>query len=83
MMAGFKLRIDPQEVTFWAPGSDSHRGGEEIAEDIKCQPDLLPVPPLPDGPRRWGTFHLLGYWIAEAFGAFPALRVGFSVFDSS
>lgn len=35
---------------------------------IKCQPDLLPVPPLPEGPRRWGTFHLTGYWIAEAFG---------------
>ncbi|ETW79779.1 Nucleobase cation symporter, partial [Heterobasidion irregulare TC 32-1] len=67
-MASFKLRIDPQEVTFRAPGSDSHHGGEESVEDIKCQPDLLPVPPLPDGPRRWGTFHLLGYWIAEAFG---------------
>ncbi|KAK7463627.1 hypothetical protein VKT23_005566 [Stygiomarasmius scandens] len=40
------------------------RGGEII----KASPDLLPVLPLPDGPRRWGAFHLSGYWIAEAFG---------------
>ncbi|KAL1737146.1 permease for cytosine/purines, uracil, thiamine, allantoin-domain-containing protein [Schizophyllum commune] len=38
-------------------------------EVIRCQRDLLPVAPLPEGPRKWGTFHLLGYWIAEGFGA--------------
>ncbi|KAL1748587.1 permease for cytosine/purines, uracil, thiamine, allantoin-domain-containing protein [Schizophyllum fasciatum] len=38
-------------------------------EVIRCQRDLLPVAPLPDGPRKWGSLHLLGYWIAEGFGA--------------
>ena len=43
-------------------------------EVIRCQRDLLPVAPLPDGPRKWGTFHLLGYWIAEGFGAMAFIK---------
>ncbi|KAJ6604424.1 NCS1 nucleoside transporter family [Mycena vulgaris] len=31
---------------------------------VVCQPDLLPVP---RSARTWGTVHLGGYWIAEAF----------------
>jgi len=54
------LEIQAEEV-------ECRTAGEE-AEVIKCQPDLLPVPPLPEGPRQWGVFHLAGYWIAEAFG---------------
>ncbi|KAK0435193.1 NCS1 nucleoside transporter family [Armillaria borealis] len=55
-----KIRIQAEEVDF-------HDADD--AEVIKCQPDLLPVPPLPEGPRKWGAVHLAGYWIAEAFGA--------------
>ncbi|SJK98341.1 related to uracil permease [Armillaria ostoyae] len=54
-----KIRIQAEEVDF-------HDADD--AEVIKCQPDLLPVPPLPEGPRKWGAVHLAGYWIAEAFG---------------
>lgn len=64
MFRDFKLRIEPQEASFTVPSDETGM----TTENIKCQPDLLPVPPLPDGPRKWGTFHLLGYWIAEAFG---------------
>lgn len=67
MFRDFKLRIEPQEASFSAPSDEAGA----TSEDIKCQPDLLPVPPLPDGPRKWGTFHLLGYWVAEAFGTLP------------
>ncbi|KAL1687395.1 permease for cytosine/purines, uracil, thiamine, allantoin-domain-containing protein [Schizophyllum commune] len=55
-----RLRIEAEDVHF-ETGCDG--------EVIRCQRDLLPVAPLPDGPRKWGTFHLLGYWIAEGFGA--------------
>ncbi|KAK0220003.1 NCS1 nucleoside transporter family [Armillaria fumosa] len=54
-----KIRIQAEEVDF-------HDADD--AEVIRCQPDLLPVPPLPEGPRKWGAVHLAGYWIAEAFG---------------
>lgn len=64
MFRDFKLRIEPEEASFSASPDEAGT----TTEEIKCQPDLLPVPPLPDGPRKWGTFHLLGYWVAEAFG---------------
>ncbi|KAH8814709.1 NCS1 nucleoside transporter family [Flagelloscypha sp. PMI_526] len=55
----------------------------DAAAVIRVQPDLQPVPPLPYGPRKWGAFHLAGYWVAEAFGyqyqvASSALAAGLS-----
>ncbi|KAL1707370.1 permease for cytosine/purines, uracil, thiamine, allantoin-domain-containing protein [Schizophyllum commune] len=55
-----RLRIEAEDAQL-----ETGRDGEVI----RCQRDLLPVAPLPEGPRKWGTFHLLGYWIAEGFGA--------------
>ncbi|TRM66390.1 permease [Schizophyllum amplum] len=54
-----RLRIEAEDAQVAAA-----RDGEVI----HCQRDLLPVAPLPEGPRKWGAFHLLGYWIAEGFG---------------
>lgn len=61
-----KIRIQAEEVDF-------HDADD--AEVIKCQPDLLLVPPLPEGPRKWGAVHLAGYWIAEAFGIRSCARL--------
>lgn len=60
----FRLRI-PQETATTIVRTP----GSEVEEVIEAEPDLLPVPPLADGgPRTWGVFSLLGFWIAEAFG---------------
>ncbi|PAV19525.1 NCS1 nucleoside transporter [Pyrrhoderma noxium] len=61
-----RLRIQKQTATFTASSDDQGRG-----QVIECEPDLVPVPPLgqPGSElRRWHWFHLMGYWIAEAFG---------------
>lgn len=61
---GFRLRIEQESsvATVVAPGSD-------VGEEIEAEPDMLPVPPLSQGgDRTWGWIHLLGYWVAEAFG---------------
>lgn len=65
MFPKFNVRIEAEQAVFSAPLDTANK---DLADEIKCQPDLLPVPPLPDGSRKWGTFHLLGYWLAEAFG---------------
>lgn len=59
--------VNPFENFSWRIPSEESEEAVEGAV-IRCQPDLLPVPPLPNGPRKWGAFHLTGYWIAEAFG---------------
>ncbi|KAF9022735.1 hypothetical protein BDZ89DRAFT_195779 [Hymenopellis radicata] len=58
---------NPFENFSWRIRAEESEAGVE-GQVIKCQPDLLPVPHLPEGPRKWGAFHLTGYWIAEAFG---------------
>ncbi|THV04897.1 NCS1 nucleoside transporter family [Dendrothele bispora CBS 962.96] len=77
MVNGTHLRTDPTyadldpfslfvgAVKFW--DETEHQEAQD-GEIIKASPDLLPVLPLPDGPRRWDAFHLSRYWIAEAFG---------------
>lgn len=55
-----------QNFTWRIPDEQSEEPVD--GEIIQAQRDLLPVPPLPNGPRKWGAFHLAGYWIAEAFG---------------
>ncbi|KAJ7630713.1 NCS1 nucleoside transporter family [Roridomyces roridus] len=55
MLPFFQLEIPAQEQVVL----DSN-------ETIVSHPDLLPVPT--GSARTWGTLHLGGYWLAEAFG---------------
>lgn len=72
------VSIRSEEIKFHAEDAESNDG-----EIILGQPDLLPVPPLPQGPRKWGAFHLAGYWIAEAFGTCSCYRSIWLVLISS